>query len=224
MIKNNYKPIYREQVNLLLQVLPLVTEESCFALKGGTAINLFIQNMPRLSVDIDLTYLPTEPRIQSLQGIETALKNITDQVKKKFRHLKVQAIHTKQDKHLHKLVIDSGLAKIKVEPNTILRGTLLPTIQSDLTHRAEELFNKALLDIPLIFKEEIYAGKICASLDRQHPRDLFDIKILYENSGITTLMLDVFVAYLASSSRPISEMLNPTYWITAIHMKQIFQV
>lgn len=53
-------------MDLLLQILPIVGEESCFALKGGTAINLFIRDMPRLSVDIDLTYLPIESRVESL--------------------------------------------------------------------------------------------------------------------------------------------------------------
>lgn len=46
--------VYKSQVKLLLDVLPLVSKEPCFALHGGTAINLFIRNMPRLSVDIDL--------------------------------------------------------------------------------------------------------------------------------------------------------------------------
>lgn len=53
---------YRRQVALLVRTLPQVAEEACFALKGGTAINLFVCDMPRLSVDIDLTYLPVEPR------------------------------------------------------------------------------------------------------------------------------------------------------------------
>lgn len=49
---------YKKQVSLLLDVLPEVAKENCFALHGGTAINLFVRSMPRLSVDIDLTYVP----------------------------------------------------------------------------------------------------------------------------------------------------------------------
>ena len=60
---------YKRQVNLLLKVLPEVSKESSFALHGGTAINLFVRNMPRLSVDIDLTYLPIESRKISLEKI-----------------------------------------------------------------------------------------------------------------------------------------------------------
>jgi hypothetical protein len=47
--------IYRAQADLLLQVLPQVAKEDFFALKGGAAINLFVRDMPRLSVDIDLS-------------------------------------------------------------------------------------------------------------------------------------------------------------------------
>lgn len=63
---------YRQQAALLLRALPFVTAEACFALKGGTAINLFVRDMPRLSVDIDLTYLPVQPRSQSLAAIDAA--------------------------------------------------------------------------------------------------------------------------------------------------------
>jgi hypothetical protein len=57
-----YSDTYRRQVELLIRTLPHIADESCFALKGGTAINLFIRDMPRLSVDIDLTYLPIARR------------------------------------------------------------------------------------------------------------------------------------------------------------------
>jgi len=63
------KEYFYNQTRLLLRVLPLVLQDSRFALKGGTAINLFIRDMPRISVDIDLTYLPIEDRETSLKGI-----------------------------------------------------------------------------------------------------------------------------------------------------------
>jgi predicted nucleotidyltransferase component of viral defense system len=208
-MESNYAKPYWDQVDLLLQILPIVAQESCFALKGGTAINLFIRDMPRLSVDIDLTYLPLEPRTESLQGIERGLNNIRTKILQKYPSFNVENMVTKQEKRLNKLVIDRRSARIKIEPNTVLRGALLPIIRLDLTQRAENLFSRAILDIPNLSIEEIYAGKICAALDRQHPRDLFDIKILYENGGITKKMQEMFVAYLASSSRPMSEILNP---------------
>jgi hypothetical protein len=68
--------IYRQQVSLLLTVLPEVAKEKCLALHGGTAINLFVRDMPRLSVDIDLTYLPIEDRETSVNHIAEALERI----------------------------------------------------------------------------------------------------------------------------------------------------
>ena len=77
-----FHDIYRRQVELLVRTLPHVAEEECFALKGGTAINLFIRDLPRLSVDIDLTYLPNADRKQALFGIEGALKRIAGRIQK----------------------------------------------------------------------------------------------------------------------------------------------
>ncbi len=58
---------------------------------------------------------------------------------------------------------------------------------------------------------DLYGGKICAALDRQHPRDLFDIKLLLENEGITAEVRKAFVVYLASHNRPIHEVLKPNF-------------
>ncbi len=77
--------VYRRQVELLIRCLPAVEKQTCFALKGGTAINLFVRNMPRLSVDIDLVYLPIEPRDQTLLNIENALNNITRDIKRSIK-------------------------------------------------------------------------------------------------------------------------------------------
>ena len=68
---------YFPQVVLLMDVLPLVANESCFALKGGTAINLFVRDLPRLSVDIDLTYLPIKDRAASLDATNSVSSKIT---------------------------------------------------------------------------------------------------------------------------------------------------
>ena len=67
---------YRNQVALLIRALPSVAAEECFAMKGGTAINLFIRDLPRLSVDIDLTYLPVQERAASLAAIDGAMLRI----------------------------------------------------------------------------------------------------------------------------------------------------
>ena len=68
--------VFEGQVALLVRILPYVGTEACFALKGGTAINLFVRDLPRLSVDIDLVYLPIEDRETSLIGIRSALSRM----------------------------------------------------------------------------------------------------------------------------------------------------
>jgi hypothetical protein len=80
---------YQRQVTLLLRMLPHVAEEDCFALKGGTAINLFVRNMPRLSVDIDLTYLPVTSREESLTAIEAAMRRIANRIRTVMRDAQV---------------------------------------------------------------------------------------------------------------------------------------
>lgn len=69
-------PRYRAQLELLLQTIPYVAKETIFALKGGTAINLFMRSMPRLSVDIDLTYVPINDRETALNEISEGLGRI----------------------------------------------------------------------------------------------------------------------------------------------------
>jgi predicted nucleotidyltransferase component of viral defense system len=83
---------YRAQVSLLVRVLPLVAEENVFALKGGTAINLFVRDLPRLSVDIDLTYLPVEDRATSLANIDAAIRRIAAGIAENVPRSRTQAV------------------------------------------------------------------------------------------------------------------------------------
>jgi hypothetical protein len=80
-------PFYR-QVVLLVELLPLIARESCFALKGGTAINLFIRDLPRLSVDIDLTYIPIQDRGRSLAHIDESLRRLGTAIETTLRGAK----------------------------------------------------------------------------------------------------------------------------------------
>jgi len=200
---------YFEQVALLLQILPSIAKESCFALKGGTAINLFVREMPRLSVDIDLTYVLLEDRQTSLQGIHNALMRIRDDLLIKFPELPIENRSVKNSRLVNKLFVGTPPHYVKIEPNELLRGTIFPVEKLDLSDEAEELFQRTVLDVPVISFAELYGGKICAALDRQHPRDVFDIKLLYENEGLTDELRQAFVVYLASGSRPMYELLDP---------------
>lgn len=198
--------VYREQVELLIRCLPEVEKQTCFALKGGTAINLFVRDMPRLSVDIDLVYLPIEPREQTLANIENALNNIGSNIELYVTGSAVTK--TVQENHVNKLLVKHGDARIIIEPNVVQCGAIFEIEEHTLCERAEVAF-EASVTANIISMAELYGSKIVAALDRQHPRDLFDVKLLLENEGITEDTRKAFVIYLASHSRPMSELLNP---------------
>lgn len=199
---------YFKQAQLMLRVMPHVAAQACFAVKGGTAINLYVRDMPRLSVDIDLTYLPLEPRDATLANIGEALQRIAAAVRKTIPGVTVQGVLTKGAEHFSKLIVGTAAATIKIEPNLVLRGTVYDPVERELCERAESLFEIAA-PVNTLSVADLYGGKICAALDRQHPRDLFDVKILMESEGITDEIRTAFVIYLASNSRPMSELLAP---------------
>ena len=199
------KEAYKRQVALLLNVLPEIAKESCFALHGGTAINLFIRDMPRLSIDVDLTYIPIEDRTTSLQNISEALEQTKKHIEKAVPHITV----------LHridaaKLLVSVPGAAIKIEVNTVIRGILREPIKLTLNSKAQDDFEvfSAINVVPI---GQLYGGKICAALDRQHPRDLFDVKYLLQNEGITNEIKEGFLLCLLCSDRPIHEVLSPNF-------------
>jgi predicted nucleotidyltransferase component of viral defense system len=200
---------YFEQAVLMLRVIPQVTAENCFALKGGTAINLFVRDMPRLSVDIDLAYLPVdEPRDTALQEMSSALARIAAAIRRAIPGAKVQETRARKADRIAKLVVAAGGTRIKIEPNEVLRGAVFPVEERTLTPRAEETFELSVTARTLSVAD-LYGGKLCAALDRQHPRDLFDIMVLLKNEGITDDIRTAFVVYLASHDRPMNELLDP---------------
>jgi len=198
-----------KQAELMLRVIPHVAAEQCFGLKGGTAINLFVRDMPRLSVDIDLTYLPIEARDRSLKNITDALKRIATSIKQAMPMVRVQESNVKGSNRVAKLFVRNQDAQIKIEPNEVIRGTAFPCAVRDLSEKAEELFGLSASINTLSFAD-LYGGKLCAASDRQHPRDIFDIKVLMDEEGITNDIRRAFVVYLASHDRPINELIDPT--------------
>ncbi len=199
---------YHAQVVLLIRILPHIAAESCFAIKGGTAINLFLRDLPRLSVDIDLTYLPVEPRDESLQKISEALIRIGEATTRAIPNSSVFPVLLPKTPFTMRLVVHAGEAQVKIEPNLIIRGTVFPALEKELAPAAQSLF-QAFVTANTCSLPDIYGGKICAALDRQHPRDLFDIKLLLENEGITSEIRKAFIVYLVSHNRPMAELLAP---------------
>ena len=192
---------YKDRVSLLLDILPIVAKRKCFALKGGTALNLFIWEMPRLSVDIDLVYLPISDRDEALKDISANLTIIKDELEKILR---IKVVLTDNAK----LVCSKGGAIVKVEVNTIIRGSLFDVEEIEVVDAVQDEFGK-FAAISVLNKAEIYGGKICAALDRQHPRDIFDVsKILDEGKGdFNEKIKEAFMFYLLSHNRPINEIL-----------------
>jgi len=199
--------IYHKQVALLVRVLPWLDVSPCFALKGGTAINLFVRNMPRLSVDIDLAYLPVEPREDSLNHIHAAMMQLADTVERKIGGCTAQPVLLKREKMAHKVLVSHAGVQIKVEVTPVLRGTVYPPEQRVVMPAVEDEFGFA--EVQLVSQAALYGGKICAALDRQHPRDLFDVMLLLDNEGISRDMFNAFLVYLISHNRPMSELLAP---------------
>jgi predicted nucleotidyltransferase component of viral defense system len=198
------------QAKLMIRCIPAVAQETCFALKGGTAINLFVRAMPRLSVDIDLTYLPTEPRDVALPNISSALGRISERIKKTIPGAKVQETRANgAEARITKLVAALDGQTVTIEPNEVVRGTVFAPEQRSLVKSAENIFEMSAR-IAVVSLGDLYGGKLCAALDRQHPRDIFDVKLLLENEGITDEIRKAFVIYLASHDRPIHELIEPT--------------
>lgn len=203
--------VFEAQVALLVRVLPYVATETCFALKGGTAINLFVRDLPRLSVDIDLVYLPIEDRETSLVGIRAALNRIAQKIRKAIPD-SIVTDSANADGTL--VLVRQRNAQIKIEVTPVLRGTVHPVELKTVRPIVEERFGFA--EIPVVSFADLYAGKLVAALDRQHPRDLFDVQYLLANEGIDETLYQTFLAYILSHNRPVHELLQP-------HLKDIRQ-
>ena len=193
---------YFNQVKLLVKILPYIAKETCFALKGGTAINLFYSNLPRLSVDIDLTYVYFDSRDVAYAKINEALERIDNNLQELGYKSFIRG-----DKEKKIICQDNNFATVKIEPNYTLRGCIKEPNIISICDSAEELFG--YIDFPVLSKSEVYGGKICAALDRQHPRDLFDIYQLIQNDAITEDIIKGFVVMLLSANRPLYEIIAP---------------
>lgn len=159
--------------------MPHVANEDCFALKGGTTINLFIRDMPRLSVDIDLTYLPIAGRPASLAAIDSALKRIAESIRQSDSNIQITESAPSTQAEITKLIVRArDRTQIKIEVTPVLRGC-------------------------------VYEPRIIAALDRQHPRDLFDVHLLLESEGISDDLRAALIAYLISHDHSPHSLLDP---------------
>jgi len=201
---------YFRQSELLLRVLPLIDREAVFALKGGTAINFFVRDLPRISVDIDLVYLPVGERDFSLREISEALVRISRNVESRIPGTKIVPRKIKGSDLWSGCSVQREDATIKIEPNLVMRGSLFPPERRNLCLKAKSVFELSV-ESRTLSENELYAGKICAALDRQHPRDLFDIMMLLREGSFNEGMRQAFIVYLISHDRPMVEVLDPGF-------------
>jgi predicted nucleotidyltransferase component of viral defense system len=197
---------YEARVALLVRILPYVAGESIFALKGGTAINLFYRDLPRLSVDIDLTYLPIKDRAESLIEINEAMDRIAATIEGGIKGTKTQRVKGGGGGATRLLVRLNG-AEVKVETSPVTRGVVHDPETLSVSDSVEEEFGYA--EMQVVAFEDLFGGKLHAAVDRQHPRDFYDVRLLYANEGLTDDLFRTFLVYVASSGRPVHELLNP---------------
>lgn len=195
--------VYRKKVELLLRILPYVTDEECFAIHGGTAINLFVKNLNRLSVDIDVTYIPIEDRKSSINHINEALLRIAEKVRRNFRDIRITP---RLD--ISKLTCERQGCQVKIEVNQTKRGLVCGDAKMyPLCEKAQTLFGMEV-DARIVSLPQLYGGKISAALSRQHPRDLFDVM---QMSISLAEIKGGIIFCLLGSDRPIHESLFPNH-------------
>ncbi|PKR50458.1 nucleotidyl transferase AbiEii/AbiGii toxin family protein [Thalassospira marina] len=199
-----FRDQYQAQVRLLMRLIPIVARETCFALKGGTAINLFVRNLPRLSVDIDLMYLPVNERPEALANIDAAMKRIKAGALAELSDVRVtENVH---DGAILRLLVMAEGTQVKIEVSPVLRGVVHEPAMIPVTEAVEEVFGFA--ETSVVSFEDLFAGKLVAALDRQHPRDLFDVRGLLAHEGLSADLREAFIVYLLSHNRPMGEVLS----------------
>ena len=196
---------YVDTVRLMLEVAPEVFASGRVAMKGGTALNFFVQDLPRLSVDIDVVFVPHQtPRDTALAEIANELSALQTRLNR--RGIKAEVASSKTGDET-KLFARRDRIEVKIEINHVFRGTLLPVETRSLTKTASDLFTTALA-VPTLAVAELYGSKLVAAMDRQHPRDLFDVHGMFQRFGLTPEIVECFVGYIAGHNRPVHEVLG----------------
>lgn len=200
--QNTHTSVYAQKVELLIRLLPLIMEERVFAVHGGTAINLFLKNLPRYSVDIDLTYIPLADRKKSIDDINLHLKSISEKARKAF-----PGLHIIPNLATCKLLCEYRGKQIKVEVNQTKRGIVGGALMHlPLCEKAQKEFQLYCI-ADIVPASLLYGGKLAAALSRQHPRDMFDVK--YMDIPLCECR-EGLIFCLLGSDRPIHESLVPS--------------
>lgn len=161
---------------------------------------------PRLSVDIDLAWVPLESRAIALPHIRDALARIAANLQQQAGMSAVLQANRSDEM---RVIVTTDSAQIKIEVSPVARGTLYPPQEREVVGAVEDVFGYASL--PVVSLPDLYGGKLCAALDRQHPRDFYDVKLLLDAQELDRPIFNGFIAYLLSHNRPLAEVLNPRW-------------
>ncbi len=198
-------PYYR-QVALLMQVLPYVAVEREFALKGGTAIKSLYPRFPSIIGGYRPRPGAPESRAIALPHIRDALARIAANLQQQAGMSAVLQANRSDEM---RVIVTTDSAQIKIEVSPVARGTLYPSQEREVVGAVEDVFGYASL--PVVSLPDLYGGKLCAALDRQHPRDFYDVKLLLDAQELDRPIFNGFIAYLLSHNRPLAEVLNPRW-------------
>lgn len=206
---NNWAEPFLQRLQLLTDLLPVVAGEPRFALKGGTAINLFEHDLPRISVDIDLTWLPVGEFAADRRAITEALDGIAQALRASPLGLHVASSAPEGADGVTRMIASRRGARVQIETTPVMRGTVHPVRTMTVQPRVQAEFGFAQMQV-LDFAD-LYAGKLAATLSRQHPRDLFDVGQLMESGRLDAALWRTFLVYLVASPKPASEVLEPGF-------------
>lgn len=198
---------FRARLQLLTDLLPVVAGELRFALKGGTAINLFEHDLPRLSVDVDLTWLPVRDFAEDQREISLALDALAQALRAPPLGLHVAASAPAGADSVTRLIASRGRARVQIETTPVMRGTVHPVRTMIVQPQVQAEFGFAQMQV--LHHDDLYGGKLAAALSRQHPRDLFDIGLLLDGQRLDTALWRTFLVYLTASPKPAWELLEP---------------
>lgn len=202
-------PVYLDTARLMARIAPLVLKGEGFALRGGTAINLFIRDLPRLSIDLDLVCLDHAlPHERAFDHIAESLRRSEERLEAHgYRVRRIPVTNAAETR----LLVRQGNLEIRVGVSAVMRGTVHPSRMLSIGARASTLL-MCELQVPVVSLEDAYGGKLAVAMERQHPRDLFDILQLFQHearAGIPAAVRRAFVVYLACYARPMHEVLFP---------------
>jgi hypothetical protein len=204
---NNWADPFRARLQLLTDLLPVISRERRFALKGGTAINLFEHDLPRLSVDVDLTWLPVGDFATDQRDISAALDAIANELRAPPLRLHVTRSAPLGRAEITRLIASRPGARVQIETTPVMRGTVHPVRILVVQPRVQAAFGFAQMQV-LDFAD-LYAGKLAAALSRQHPRDWFDVGLLLDSGRLDAALWRTFLVYLTASPKPAVEILEP---------------